>query len=68
MCLVYARFDDSTKDFPIDAEFAQVSLVKNPTSFGTTSIYTGSTFSALKSIKLIQFQEHLQLEVYYSKL
>ena len=50
--LVYARFDDSTKDFPIDAEFAQVSLVKNPTSFGTTSIYTGSTFSALKSIKL----------------
>ena len=49
--LVYARFDDSTKDFPIDAQFAQVSLVKNPTSFGTTSIYTGSTFSALKSIK-----------------
>ena len=50
--LVYARFDDSTKDFPIDAEFAQVSLLKNPTSFGTTSIYTGSTFSALKAIKL----------------
>ena len=49
--LVYARFDDSTKDFPIDAQFAQVSLVKNPTSFGTTSVYTGSTFSALKSIK-----------------
>ena len=51
--LIYARFDDSTKDFPIDSEFAQVSLVKNPTSFGTTSIYTGSTFSALKGIKLI---------------
>ena len=49
--LVYARFDDATKDFPIDAQFAQVSLVKNPTSFGTTSVYTGSTFSALKSIK-----------------
>ena len=48
--LVYARFDDSTKDFPIDSQFAQVSLVKNPTSFGTTSVYTGSTFSALKSI------------------
>ena len=28
-------------------------MVKNPTSFGTTSIYTGSTFSALKGIKLI---------------
>ena len=50
--LVYARFDDTTKDFPIDAKFAQVSLIKNPTSFGTTSIYTGSTFSSLKAIKL----------------
>ena len=50
--LVYARFDDTTKDFPIDAKFAQVSLIKNPTSFGTTSVYTGSTFSSLKAIKL----------------
>ena len=50
--LVYARFDDSTKDFPIDSKFSQVSLLKNPTSFGTTSVYTGSTFSGLKSIKL----------------
>ncbi len=50
--LVYARFDDSTKDFPIDSKFAQVSLIKNPTSFGTTSVYTGSTFSSLKAIKL----------------
>ena len=50
--LVYARFDDSTKDFPIDAKFAQISLIKNPTSFGTTSIYTGSTFSSLKALKL----------------
>ena len=49
--LIYARFDDSTKDFPIDAKFAQISLVKNPTSFGTTSVYTGSTFSSLKAIK-----------------
>ena len=50
--LIYARFDDTTKDFPIDAKFAQVSLIKNPTSFGTTSVYTGSTFSSLKAIKL----------------
>ena len=50
--LVYARFDDTTKDFPIDSKFAQVSLIKNPTSFGTTSVYTGSTFSSLKAIKL----------------
>ena len=26
--LVYARFDDSTKDFPVDTSFAQVGIVK----------------------------------------
>ena len=29
--LVYARFDDSTKDFPTDTKFAQISNIKNPT-------------------------------------
>ena len=29
--IIYARFDDSTKDFPIDTKFAQVGVVKNPT-------------------------------------
>ena len=28
--LIYARFDDSTKDFPVDTKFAQVGIVKNP--------------------------------------
>ena len=28
--LLYARFDDSTKDFPIDTKFAQVGIIKNP--------------------------------------
>lgn len=49
--LVYARFDDSTKDFPIDTSFAQVSIVKNPTSIGTTQIYTENTFTGLYSLK-----------------
>jgi len=49
--LIYARFDDSTKDFPVDTSFAQVSIVKNPTSVGTNNIFTGSTFSGLNSIK-----------------
>ena len=49
--LVYARFDDSTKDFPVDTSFAQVSIVKNPTAVGTNNIFTGSTFSGLNSIK-----------------
>jgi hypothetical protein len=49
--LLYTRFDDSTKDFPIDTKFAQVGIIKNPTSIGSTSIYTQSEFSSLYSIK-----------------
>ena len=37
--LVYARFDDSTKDFPVDTSFAQVSIVKNPTKVGTSMTF-----------------------------
>ena len=36
--LVYARFGGDNKDFPLTSKFAQVELVKNPTSIGTTSI------------------------------
>lgn len=49
--LVYARFDDSTKDFPVDTSFAQVSIIKNPTSIGSTQIYTENTFTGLYSLK-----------------
>jgi len=49
--LVYARFDDSTKDFPIDTKFAQVGILKNPTSIGSTSLYTANEFSSLRAIK-----------------
>ena len=51
--MVYARFDDSTKDFPISTKFAQVGIVKNPstyTSIGST--YTSSEYSSLGAIKL----------------
>jgi len=50
--LVYARFDDSTKDFPVDTSFAQVSIVKNPTKVGTSDVYTENTFTGLYSLKL----------------
>ena len=43
--IIYARFDDSTKDFPIDTKFAQVGIVKNPTKVGTDIIYTDTTYS-----------------------
>ena len=49
--LVYARFDDSTKDFPTDTKFAQVGIVKNPTKVGTSVTYTEDTYSSLGALK-----------------
>ena len=49
--LCYARFGGDNKDFPFDTKFAQVELVKNPTSVGTTSIYFSDSYSSLSSIK-----------------
>jgi len=54
--LVYARFDDSTKDFPVDTKFAQVGILKNPTQYDSaginTTIYTDSEFSGVYSLML----------------
>jgi hypothetical protein len=54
--LIYARFDDSSKDFPVDSKFAQVGIIKNPTVFDSsgigTSLVTSSEFSATYAIKL----------------
>ena len=54
--LIYARFDDSTKDFPIDSKFAQVGILKNPTIFDSTGInttsFTSTEFSAVYAMKL----------------
>ena len=49
--IIYARFDDSTKDFPIDTKFAQVGVVKNPTKVGTSIVYTDTTYSSLQAFK-----------------
>jgi len=54
--LIYARFDDSTKDFPVDTKFSQVGILKNPTVFDSTGInttkYTSTEFSAVYALKL----------------
>jgi len=51
--LVYARFDDSTRDFPTNTQFAQVGIIKNPKEYASgITTYTGSTFSSLYGIKL----------------
>ena len=50
---MYARFDDSTKDFPIDTKFAQVGIIKNPETFSGAGVtFTGNTFSSLSGIGL----------------
>ncbi len=50
--LVYARFDDSTRDFPIDTKFGQIGIVKNPTTIGTaSSIFTQNQYSSLGAFK-----------------
>ena len=49
--LCYARFGGDNKDFPVDTQFAQVTLVKNPTSIGTTSVYFNDSYSSMSSIK-----------------
>ena len=53
--LVYARFDDSTKDFPIDTKFAQIGIVKNPTSIGSTSVFQQSQYSSISSLYINDF-------------
>jgi hypothetical protein len=51
--LIYARFDDSTKDFPIDTKFSQVGIIKNPTTYSSdTTIFTENQYSSLGAIKL----------------
>jgi hypothetical protein len=54
--LIYARFDDSSKDFPVDSKFSQVGIIKNPTIFDSsgigTSLYQSSEFSSTYAIKL----------------
>jgi hypothetical protein len=49
--LLYSRFDDSTKDFPIDTKFCQIGVLKNPSKFSSEEIYIENQFSSLYSIK-----------------
>lgn len=50
--LIYARFDDSTKDFPVDTFFGQVGIIKNPEKNTSTDIYKANDFSSLPSFKV----------------
>ena len=50
--LIYARFDDSDKDFPVDTSFSQVGIIKNPEKTTSTDIYKANQFSSLPSFKV----------------
>ena len=45
--LLYARFDDSNRDFPVDTQFSQIGVMKNPVGFQTTIVLQSNTFSSL---------------------
>ena len=61
--LIYARFDDSTKDFPIDTKFAQIGIVKNPTSIGSTEIYNQTQYSSISSLYLKTFPSSSDVKI-----
>ena len=61
--LIYARFDDSTKDFPIDTKFAQIGIVKNPTAIGSTEIYNQTQYSSIKSLYLDTFPSASDIKI-----
>ena len=50
--LIYARFDDSTKDFPTDTKFSQIGIIKNPNQVSSAATFTLNQFSSLSSLKL----------------
>jgi len=50
--LIYARFDDSTKDFPIDTVFSQIGIIKNPQKYNSSEIFTSAEYSSLGSIAI----------------
>ena len=49
--LLYSRFDDSTRDYPTDTSFCQISIIKNPSKFLSTETYIENQFSSLYSLK-----------------
>ena len=50
--LIYTRFDDSSKDFPVDTKFAQIGILKNPQKSTSTDNYISDRFSGLSSLKI----------------
>lgn len=52
--ILYARFDDSTRNYPINTKFCQIGVIKNPTDFVTDQTFYENDFSALYSMNFSQ--------------
>ena len=50
--LIYTRFDDSTRDFPVTTKFSQVGILKNPERYSDSTIFDGINFSSAFAMKL----------------
>ena len=50
MCNINLDSAEGSGDFPIDNDFRQLGLVRNPFNFGTTTTATASTLQATRSI------------------
>ena len=59
--LLYARFDDSTQDFPIDTQFAQIGLIRNPTITGSDTIFKENTFTSADSVKILSASGEVEI-------
>lgn len=51
--LVYARFDDTIPDFPVDTTFAQIGILRNPTIADSTTIFTENSFCSTDAVKIL---------------
>jgi hypothetical protein len=48
--MIYSRFDDSSRDFPVNTKFCQIGILKNPSKFVGIETFTDSQFSGLYAI------------------
>lgn len=49
--MIYARFDASTRNFPIDTKFCQVGILKNPSKASSIGTFYENDFSGLYALK-----------------
>ena len=57
--LVYARFDNTTRDFPTNTAFCQIGLIKNPSSVGSGQTFYDGEFSNLGAVMFDSVNEFI---------